>query len=144
MYYMLSTEKLEALHSDRNGVGGVKVAAVVIVVVIVALAGYFLALNGHHADLHIEVQSTHFPADMEITVYVDGKDIGTYARNNPSGWDVPYKYTFSIFDDSKSIVVKAVSTDGNLGNQSDQKVVLVKNGSTYSVTLYLDFESMIS
>ena len=134
---MLSTEKLRSLPSDVMGGGGAKAASIIISLIFIAVAGYFVVQNGHHAELYIHVQSTHILADTEITVYVDGKDIGTFATGNMNGWDIAYNYPFSLFDDSKSIMVKAVSTGGYLGDQSDQKALLVKNGGTYSVTLYV-------
>jgi hypothetical protein len=107
------------------------------VILIVIAAGYLFVLNGNHATLKIDVYSTHILADTEITVYVDGKNIGTYATGNLSGWTITHDYSFSIFDDSKSIMVSAVSTGGFWGTQTDQKAVLVKNGGVYHIELYV-------
>ena len=133
---MSLTQKLNGFYSDKRGSGATAAVAIVLVLIVV-VGGYFVVLNGHHATLKIEVYSTHILAHTEITVYVDGKNVGTYATGNLSGWTITYNYSFSIFDDYKSIMVKAVSTGGYLGAQGDQKAVLVENGGTYIVKLYV-------
>jgi hypothetical protein len=133
---MFSTQKLSALSFDRKGSAAGAVVAVVVVLIVV-VAGFFLVANGNHATLKINVYSTHILADTEITVYVDGENIGTYATDNLTGWTITYDYSFSIFDDSKSIMVRAVSTGGYLGSQSDQEAVIVQDGGVYTISLYV-------
>jgi len=103
----------------------------------VAAAGYFFVLNGNHATLEINVYSTHILADTEVTVYVDGKDIGTFPMDNLSELRITYEYSFSIFEDSKPIMVKAVSTGGYLGPQSYQEAVIVQGGGSHNIMLYV-------
>jgi hypothetical protein len=122
------------LSSDRSG--GAKAAiAVVVILAIVAAAGYFVVLNGNHATVDITVQSTHILADTDVTVYVDGKNIGTWQVSNLRSVHVTYDYSWSLFDDAKIIEVKAISTGGYLGAQGDSEMITVYKGGVNKVTL---------
>ena len=135
-------KKINELHSrlfsDRSG-GSVAIIAVVVLIIIIAAVagGYFLVLNGSHATLNINIQSTHLLADTEVTVYVDGHDIGTWKVGNLGGESIKYDYSWSIFDDEKTIIVKAVSTGGILGEQSDSRTITVRDGGTNTVVLLI-------
>jgi len=124
------------LPSDRTGGSGA-IIAVVLILIVAAVGGYFLILNGNHSTLNINVQSTHLLADTEVTVYVDGHDIGTWKVGNLGGESIKYDYSWSIFDDEKTIVVKAVSTGGILGEQSDSRTITVHDGGTNTVVLLI-------
>ena len=133
-------KKINELHSrlssDRSGGSGA-IIAVVLILIIAAVGGYFFVLNGNHATLTINVQSTHILADTDVTVYVDGHDIGTWKVDNLGGISITYDYSWSIFDEAKIIVIKAVSTGGYLGAQSDSSIITVHSGGTYKVTLLI-------
>lgn len=124
------------LSSDRSGGAGAAIA-VVIILVVVAVAGYFVVLHGNHATLNITVQSTHILADTDVTVYVDGRDIGTWRIGNLEGGAISYNYSWSIFDDAKIIEVRAVSTGGFWGAQGDSKTITVYKGGTNNVILLI-------
>jgi hypothetical protein len=94
-------------------------------------------LNGNHATLEINVQSSHILADTDVTVYVDGKDIGTWRIGNLEGLKITYNYTWSIFDNAKVIQIKAISTGGYLGAQGDSKLITVHSGDNNKVTLLI-------
>ena len=125
------------LPSDRTGGSGAIIAVVVLILLIAAVGGYFLILNGNHATLTINVQSTHLLADTEVTVYVDGHDIGTWKVDNLGGISITYDYSWSIFDETKIIRIEAISTGGYLGAQSDSSIITVHSGGTNKVTLLI-------
>ena len=98
--------------------------------------GVFIASTSHHAYIGWEVDSTHFSYNVEIVVYVDGKQAFTYEGLPPGYyvWNTTYYvYNFPIWVDSKVIEVKAVSFGGGLGTQTDSQTIIVHNGGTYNL-----------
>jgi len=124
------------LSSDRSGGAGTAIVAVIIIA-IVAIVGFMVVANGNHAALDINVQSTHILANTDVTVYVDGSKIGTWRVGNLNTLHVNYDYSWSAFDSSKIIEVKAISTGGYLGAQGDSSLVTVYKGGTSKVTLFI-------
>ncbi|MDR3205854.1 MAG: hypothetical protein LBT41_01980 [Candidatus Methanoplasma sp.] len=122
------------LSSDRLG-GAAVAVAIVIILIVVGAAGYFVVFTGNHATVDITVQSTHIIADTDVTVFVDGKNVGTYKVSNLNNAHITYEYKWSILDDSKIIEVSAISTGGLLGVQTDSRTITVQNGETERVTL---------
>ncbi|MDR3282383.1 MAG: hypothetical protein LBS92_02090 [Candidatus Methanoplasma sp.] len=120
--------------SSRRAVAAI---AVVAILAIAAVAGYFIVLNGNHATADITVQSNHPLADLDVTVYVDGKDVGTWHVNGQNSAHISYDYSWSVFDDAKTIEVKAVY----LGVQGDAQTITVCKGGVNNVTLLLDPQS---
>ncbi|MDR3075095.1 MAG: hypothetical protein LBU30_03525 [Candidatus Methanoplasma sp.] len=124
------------LSSDRSGGAGAAIA-IVIILVIVGIAGYFVVLNGSHATLDINVQSTHILADTDVTIYVDGQNIGTWRLDNLGNIKITHDYTWSMFNDTKVIEVKAISTGGYLGAQGDSEIITVHKDGVNKVTLLI-------
>jgi len=116
-------------------------AIVIVALLIIAGIGYYVAENyGHQADVAFYVHSTHVTEDVDIIVYIDGKEVFSSQDLSP-GQVVQnkyyYAYNFSLFEDAKLITVKAISTSGGLGVQTDSESIIVHNGQKYSVDLYV-------
>ena len=122
--------------SDRDKKIGV--AVVVATVIVVGILGVFFISIGHTAWIEYDVTSTHITEDVDVIVYVDGKEVAVW-RNLHPGQEFHntkyYGYRFSIFDSHKLIEVKAVSTGGGLGSQIDSEKIIVENGGRYTVRL---------
>lgn len=120
---------------------GKTIAIILVILLVVAAVGYFVATKyGHHSDISIEVYSTHITETVDFTVYIDGDQVYSYKGFKPGegrGTTVPMKYYFSYFDKSRIIEVKAVSTGGGLGPQTDTDTITVFPNERYDVKLYI-------
>ena len=132
---MYAERALKKIHTDKSGGAGTAILVVIVVIILIGVG--FYAFAGNSANVEINVYSTHVLADTDVTVYVDDKEIGTYHIDNLSGVSLTYTMRFSGFDDSKIITVKAISTGGYLGSQSDSELVTVYAGKTAHVSLYV-------
>ncbi len=116
--------------------------AVAIVLTLLAVCGV-LALaeqNAHTAYVRVYVHSTHVTENVDVQVLIDGEVLKTFKDVEPGKyyWNEDwYKIHFSLFDDSKLITIRAVSTGGLLGSQEDSEQIIVLNGEEYSVNLYV-------
>jgi len=124
---------------DRRDRNAMIAAGVVAAIVIMAGIGYFVSV-GNQAYIAWDVESTHFAYNVDVIVYVDGKQVSSWENLKPGqGFynKTYYVYRFSMLDDSKLITVKAVSTGGGIGSQIDSKNIIVKPGGKYTVNLYV-------
>jgi len=122
--------------------GWTKTSAVVVAVMLIVTAGLGLfavnLVNSAHVSWY--VHSTHFAYDVDIVVYINGKQVGTFEDLKPGYYYYPsryYDYSFPIWDDSAVIEIKAVSYGGGLGSQTDTKTIVVHHNGKYSVDLYV-------
>jgi len=120
---------------------GKTIAIILILILIIAAVGYFGATKyGHHSDISIEVYSTHITETVDLTVYIDDEQVYSYKGLKPGegrGTTTPLKYYFSYFDKSRVIEIKAVSTGGALGPQTDSETITVFPNDSHSVKLYI-------
>jgi len=110
---------------------------VVILVAIVALRLGFEAgerSDGDACTIEIEISSTHVTQTVTVSVYVDGSQVSTTSLGPMASKEITYHYNVGSAN-SKTIIVKAVSTGGGLGTVSDSANLSVKGGSSYHVTL---------
>jgi len=116
-------------------------AILVVVLLIAAGVGYYFVDNyGHHAQIGFYVYSTHATQDVDVIVYIDGEEVFSYQDLAPGYYcynTYYHVYNFSLFEDAKLITIKAVSTGGGLGTQTDSESIIVHNGQKYNVDLYV-------
>jgi len=112
----------------------------VVLLLVVAAFGIYYAQEGHTAYVGVQVHSTHVTETVDVQIIIDGDLVYTIEDLEP-GDTASLRYYeevhFSLFDDSKLITVKAISTGGGLGKVTDSKDVIVKNDGCYTVDLYI-------
>ncbi len=109
--------------------------AVVIVIILVAVGGLW-AFTAHSETVEITVQSDHVLQDVDVTVYVDGKQVSYEGGLGAlESFTVTYEYRFPVWTSSEVIEVRAVSTGGGLGSQTDSEYVTATDGGTSAVEL---------
>ena len=115
---------------------GTKIAIGVVALVAIIGVGYLALANSSSADVRIEVYSNHLVYDVEVFVYVDGKQIWYEPTVSPGQYlSLDYKAKFR--GDSTTIVIKAVGQGGGLGTNIDSTTLIVQNGQSYLVKLYV-------
>ena len=122
--------------SHNAWVIGVAVAVVAIVILVIILASSGGVLGGSSATLHINVNSTHLLFSVSYNLYVNGAliDSDTLA----AGYYMAITYTYHwASQSSTTITVSATSTGGGFGSQTDSESVLVSNGGSFTVNLYI-------
>lgn len=131
------------LIKDEKTEKNMKKATVVIGVVlllVVAAFGINYVQEGHTAYVLAKVHSSHVTETVDVQIIIDGELVYTIEDLEP-GHTVSLNYYetvhFSLFDDSKLITVKAISTGGGLGKVSDSEDIIVTDGGRYTVDLYI-------
>ena len=118
------------------------VAVVVIAIIaIVILAAIFstssgTVFGGSSATLHINVNSTHLLYSVSYNLYVDGSLIDSDTLSAGYYMAVTYTYHWAS-QSSTTITVSATSSGGGFGSQTDSDSVLVSDGGSYTVNLYI-------
>ena len=132
-----------AIQKHTNSVSPKSKAATIgvcVLLLFVAIGGFLVVSYGHSADIAWRVHSTHITEEVDIIVYINGKQVASYEDVQP-GWyyynTFYYKHRFSLLDDSVLIKIEAVSTGGGLGMQFDSEHIIVHSGGRYSVDLYV-------
>ena len=114
-------------------VAGIVIAAVVVMVI---LAIVFFAFSRSTATLNIYVNSTHILFSVNYNLYVEGSlvDSGPISP----GYYVYYTYTYDwSSSDPTTVTVAADSTGGGWGSVSDSETLVVSDGGSYTVNLYI-------
>ena len=117
-------------------VAGIVIAFVIILVILAVIFFAFPQFSGSTATLNIYVNSTHILYSVSYNVYVAGSliDSDTLAP----GYQVYYSYTYHwSSSDPTTVTVSATSTGGGFGSESDSKAVMVTDGGTYTINLYV-------
>jgi hypothetical protein len=114
----------------------IAIVLVVVAVVIVIVFVLSVIVLRPHADITINVYSTHILFSVEYTLYIDGivYDTGTI----DAGYYVTYDYTHSWSSGDSTVVhFSATSTGGGFGSESDSAYITVSDGGAYLVSLYI-------
>lgn len=126
---------------SRHKSSGKGVAIALVIILAVAGTVYLGADHfGHKAEIAIYVHSTHLTETVDVQFIIDDEVIMTYEDLEPGHYCYTkyyQPYYFSAFDSSAVAVVKAISTGGGLGTQTDTEELIVQHGQKYEVHLYV-------
>ena len=128
-------ENESRIHRTKEAAGNTKlIAAAAISVIIFAAFLIFILSIANTAYIGYSVSSNHITESVDVIVYVDGKEVTTYNNLKPGGsfyGTYYYAYHYPIWEHAKIITVKAISTGGGFGTQSDSKDIIVEPGRYY-------------
>jgi len=114
----------------------------IFVAVVLSMAGIggFLLVDNLHGSLIGYTIYNDTGQNLDITVYIDGKQKGGVDNVRPGDYIYYYYkvYRFSVFEDRKIVEVKAVYTGSLLGGVREKSEwITVSNGGKYSVSIRL-------
>ncbi|MDR0523129.1 MAG: hypothetical protein LBG62_01705 [Candidatus Methanoplasma sp.] len=119
------------------------VAIAVAAIAVLAAAGgaaFLIVPEGSHATLEIEVRSDLL-VETEVTLYLDGRDMGSLRLGEMGAASLTCDFSWSLFEDSKAVEVRARSTGGYLGTQPDAETVCLEKGGFGKVALVMRYPS---
>ena len=117
-----------------------KIFIVIFIMVIVSTSVIaFLSVAGNSAQITVNVHSLNNDKYIDVTAYIE-YNIVIEENNMPPGHYVhnstPYVHYFSIFDNSSSVRIFALSMKST-GPGIDSEQVIVKPGGHYTIDLYV-------